>query len=343
MSAHRRRLPVVLASAATAIGVTAGVTAAITLTTPPASAEVGAADVRVTANTFIGAAPYEYFGWGNPQDPAEVMARTGIRWFTVAFILSDGGCNPKWDGQRSLTSGVDATAIAKIRAGGGDIVVSFGGWAGKKLGEKCTSAAALAGAYQKVIDAHRLKAIDIDIEDTEFHSEAAQQRVIDALKIVKSSNPGIKTYVTIGTEQSGPDSWGVKLIKRGAAAKLDNDGWVIMPFEFGGGNKMAAATKKAAEGLKTQVKSAYGYTDDQAYRHIGISSMNGKAGAGEKVTLADFQTMLAYAQEHHLARFTYWAVNRDRPCGGANNGGDSCANMPQQPYDYTKVIAAYTG
>jgi chitinase len=332
MSVRSRRPAVTLVSTVTAV-VAAGAVAI-----PAAHAQASAAP-----NTFIGAAPYEYFGWGNPQDPAQVMAQTGIRWFTVAFILSDGGCNPKWDGERSLTSGVDATNIGRIRAGGGDVVVSFGGWAGKKLGEKCTSAAALADAYQKVIDAHRLKAIDIDIEDTEFHSEAAQQRVVDALKLVKSRNAGIKTYLTIGTEQSGPDSWGVKLIKRGAAAGLDNDGWVIMPFEFGGGTRMAAATRKAAEGLKNQVKTAYGYTDDQTYRHIGISSMNGKAGAGEKATLADFRDMLAYAQQHHLARFTYWAVNRDRPCGGANNDGDSCASMPQQPYDYTKVIAEYTG
>src|SRR5215217_3063972 len=201
MSVRRRRLRVVLTGTATAVGVAAGITATVVLTTAPANAQVNAA-----ANTFIGAAPYEYFGWGNPQDPADVMAKTGIRWFTVAFILSDGGCNPKWDGERSLTSGVDATAIGKIRAGGGDVVVSFGGWAGKKLGEKCSSASALAGAYQKVIDAHHLKAIDIDIEDTEFHSEAAQQRVVGALKIVKSKNAGIKTYLTIGTEQSGPDS-----------------------------------------------------------------------------------------------------------------------------------------
>ena len=301
----------------------------------------GTADAAVVPG--IQAAPYEYFGWGNPQDPKVVMQQTGIRWFTVAFILSDGGCNPKWDGQRSLTSGIDATNIKKIRDNGGDVVVSFGGWSGAKLGEKCSSSSALAGAYQKVIDAYKLKAIDIDIENTEMHSAAARGRVIGALKLVKQRNPGIKTYLTLGTEQSGPNADGRDLIKRGAAAGLDNDGWVIMPFEFGGGNNMAAASIKAADILKNLVKSAYGYSDSDAYRRIGISSMNGKAGAGERVTLADFNTMLAYAQKHHLARFTYWAVNRDRPCGGANNGGDSCSSINQKPYDFTKVIAKYKG
>src|SRR6266508_1935288 len=266
----------------------------------------------------MAAAPYEYFGWGNPQDPTTVMARTGIRWFTLAFILSDGGCNPKWDGRRGLTGGVDQANINKIRARG-------------------------AAAYQKVINAYRLRAIDIDIENTEFHSNAAQQRVIDALKIVKSRNPGIKTYVTIGTLQTGPDSWGVAMINRGAAAKLDAD-FVVMPFKLCGGTSyMATLSKKAADGLKNRVKAAYRYSDDVAYRHIGISSMNGKAGAGERVSVADFKNMLAYANLHHLARFTYWAVNRDRPCGGANNNGDSCSGIAQQPYDFTKVIASYAG
>jgi hypothetical protein len=292
----------------------------------------------------IGAAPYLYLGWGNPQNPTSVMNAAGNTWFTLAFVLSDGGCNPKWDGDRALTGGSDQTAINTIRGAGGDVIPSFGGWSGNKLGEKCTSASALAGAYQKVIDAYKLKAIDIDIEDTEFHSAAARQRVVDALKTVKSKNAGIKTYITMGTDQGGPDSSGVDLIKKAAAAGLANDGWVLMPFDFGGGStNMATLTQQAEEGLKGRLKSAYGYTDDTAYRHMGISSMNGKTDDGETVRLQDFKTMLTYAQQHHLARFTFWAVNRDRACGGSNNDGDSCGGISQSQYDFTKVVGQFHG
>src|SRR6185295_6892686 len=144
-------------------------------------------------------APYEYLGWGNPQSPTSVMSATGVKWFTLAFILSDGSCNPKWDGSRALTGGSDQSSINAIRAAGGDVMVSIGGWSGNKLGEKCTSAAALAGAYQKVINALSLKAIDIDIEATEFSNATVRQRVINALKTIKTNNPGIKTYITFGT------------------------------------------------------------------------------------------------------------------------------------------------
>lgn len=292
----------------------------------------------------MAAAPYEYLGWGNPQRPTDVMAAAGVKWFTLAFVLSDGACNPAWDGSRALTGGADQAAINAIRAAGGDIIPSFGGWSGRKLGEYCTSASALAGAYQKVIDAYRLKAIDIDIEASEFTNATVRQRVIDALKVVKTNNPGIVTYVTMGTEKTGPNAAGVDLINRGARAGLDNDGWVIMPFDFGGGStNMGTLSIQAAESLKTRVKAAYGYTDDQAYRRTGISSMNGRTDvAGELVRLEDFRQMLAYAKQRHLARFTFWSINRDRPCSGGGDG-DSCSGIAQQQYDFTKIIVQYTG
>ena len=43
-------------------------------------------------------APYLYMGWGNPPSPATVMNATGVKSFTMAFILSGGGCYPAWDG-----------------------------------------------------------------------------------------------------------------------------------------------------------------------------------------------------------------------------------------------------
>ncbi|MCB5910008.1 chitinase [Streptomyces pinistramenti] len=293
----------------------------------------------------MAAAPYEYLGWGDPQPPTEVMAATGTKWFTLAFVLSDGGCNPAWDGSRPLAGGSDQAAIDAIRAKGGDVVISAGGWSGAKLGEKCTSADALAGAYQKVIDAYRLKALDIDIEDTEMSNATVRQRVVDALKKVKTANPGLVTYVTMGTTPEGPNADGKDLIRRGAKAGLDNDGWVVMPFDFGGhSGTMGEATVSALDGLAAEVKNAYGYSEADAYRKTGVSSMNGHTDqADETVTLDDFRTILAYARTHHLARFAFWAVNRDRACGSGGSEGDSCSGVDQKPYAYTKIVAQYRG
>ena len=292
----------------------------------------------------MAAAPYEYFGWGSPQDPVTVMSATGIKWFTLAFILSDGTCNPAWDGSRPLTGGNDQNQINRIRANGGDVMVSVGGWSGNKLGEFCSSASALAGAYQKVISAYSLKAIDIDIENTEWGNATVRQRVIDALKIIKQNNPGVKTIITFGTTPTGPDSTGVDMISRGANSGLANDVWAVMPFDFGGhSGSMGSATVSAVEGLKSVVQSKYGYSDSVAYAHIGLSSMNGKTDeSDETVSLTDFNTILSYAQQHHIARFAFWSINRDRPCASGLDA-DSCSGISQQPYDFTKIVAQYQG
>ncbi|MDN3351378.1 chitinase [Actinomadura sp. DC4] len=308
------------------------------------AAQVTVATPGHAASPGVAVAPYEYLGWGSPQPPTTVMSATGVKWLTLAFMLSDGGCNPKWDGGRALTGGSDQSAINSIRSAGGDVVVSFGGWSGNKLGEHCSSASALAGAYQKVIDAYKLKAIDIDIEATEMSNATVRQRVVNALKTVKANNSGIKTYVTMGTTPSGPDSDGADLINKGAAAGLANDGWVVMPFDLGGhSGSMGSVSTAAADGLKNAVKNAYHYTDAVAYTHIGISSMNGKTDeSDETVTTGDFNTILSYAKTHHIARLTFWSVNRDRQCssGGAS---DSCSGVSQSAYAYTKIFAQYTG
>jgi chitinase len=309
-----------------------------------AAAQVAVApSSQAAASPGVAVAPYEYLGWGSPQSPTSVMSATGVKWLTLAFMLSDGGCNPKWDGSRALTGGSDQSAINAIRGAGGDVVVSFGGWSGNKLGEKCSSASALAGAYQKVISAYGLKAIDIDIEDTEMSNATVRQRVIDALKTVKAGDSGLKVYVTMGTSPSGPDSDGKDLIKKGATAGLAVDGWVVMPFDFDShSGTMGDAGKSATDGLKNALKSSYGYTDAVAYTHSGISSMNGTTDNGETVTTADFNAMLSYAQSHHLARLTFWSINRDRQCGSGSDG-DSCSGVSQSAYAYTKIFAQYTG
>jgi hypothetical protein len=290
------------------------------------------------------AAPYLYLGWGSPPSATSVMSATGIQQFTMAFILSDGTCKPAWDGSRPLTGGTDQQTISAIRAAGGDVTVSFGGWSGNKLGESCSSAAKLAAAYQKVIDAYGLKSIDIDIESTEFESATVRQRVIDALKTVQNNNSGLKIYVTFGTTTTGPDSNGQDLIKRGAAKGLNLDGWAVMPFDYDeGAIDMAAATKSAVNGLKNDVAAAYGLSSDAAYRKVGFSSMNGITDVdGEKITLADFKSMLGYAKSHHLARVSFWSVNRDRACGSGSDA-DSCSGISQGTYDFTKALAGYTG
>jgi hypothetical protein len=288
----------------------------------------------------MAAAPYLY-SWGNVPSPTTVMSATGIRWFTKAFVLSGGGCVPAWDGNRPISGSSDAQQIAAIRGAGGDIIPSVGGWSGNKLGPNCSSASALAGALQQVISAYNLKAIDMDVENTdEFESEAVQDRILGALKILKQNNPGLKTIVTIPTGTAGPTWWGTRLINQGAALQANVDVWTIMPFNFGGHADMFAATVSSSEGLKNALKAANGWSDAVAYQHMGISGMNGRSDQNEITTPQQWTSIRDWAEARGLARLAFWSVNRDRACPGGPLSSD-CSSIAQADWEFTRITAQF--
>jgi hypothetical protein len=286
------------------------------------------------------AAPYLYEGWGNPPSPSAVMQATGVRTFTMAFVNSGGGCSPAWDSSRPLHGGVDEQAINEIRGAGGDVVPSFGGWSGNKLGPNCPDAASLAGAYQQVVDAYGLSAVDMDIENSdEFENEAVQDRILNALKILKQNNPGLRTIVTFGTSTTGPNYYGGRLVDQAAALGANVDVFTIMPFDFGSSN-IYNDTVGAATGLKDRLKSAFGWSDAEAFSHVGISGMNGLSDQQEMTSLDTWTQIRDWARSNGLARLAFWSVNRDRGCPG---GGvqSTCSGIDQPDWAFTGITAGF--
>ena len=311
-----------------------------TSTPPPTT---GPTTSPPSTGTRMASAPYVYPGWGNPPAPATVVNATGIKAFTMAFVNSGGGCNPAWDSESGLTGGVHGSYIAQVRAAGADVVPSLGGWSGNKLGPNCATANDLAGAYQKVIDAFSFKAIDIDIENTdEFEDNAVQDKILSALAIVKQKNPSVKTILTFGTSPTGPNYYGTRLVQQAKALGANIDIFTQMPFDFGGGGDMYAATVGASEGLKNQLKTTFGYTDAQAYSHMGISGMNGLSDQQELTSTDTWTRIRDYARNNGFARFTFWSVNRDRGCAG---GGlqEACSGIGQSDWAFTQITAGFTG
>jgi hypothetical protein len=285
---------------------------------------VAVSQAAVTPKAAVaGGAPYIYED--PPASPTTVMQKTGVRAFTLAFILNQGSCKPVWDGTSSLTAGPNPGRIKEIRAAGGDVVVSIGGAAGSKLGSVCKDEKVLAAAYQKVIDAFKLKAIDIDLESGEVKQS---MKVLKALKIVKQKNAGVQTILTLGTGTGGLEGGEAKIPGQAASIGSPVDVWTIMPFDFGNDSKLdhGKASVSASEGLHRQLKSALGGSDAAIYAKQGISSMAGRTDTGGNVTVANFKTMLAYCQQHNLARFTYWEMHLDN-----------------KNLDYTKVIGQFKG
>jgi chitinase len=326
-----------------------GLAVAMVLTASLAAAVVIAGPVVPTASAAAGpvsrAAPYLTLGWGSPQSPPAIMAATGIHDFTLAFIGAGRGCDPLWDGTRSLLGGTDAASITAIRAAGGDVSVSFGGWSGRKLGSVCRTPAALAAAYGHVVSAYGLRAIDIDIEHGEFTSARTRVRVIAALGILQSAYPNLEITVTFGTDPNGPSPAGASLIADAASIGFQPFAWTVMPFDFGVPvSDMGATSVAAAEGLHATLMAAYGESSSTAYVHMGISTMNGKTDeADETVGSGDFLAMLAYSRNNHLARLTFWMVNRDRPCLPGLVAGNTCSGIAQTAGEFTALDAGFVG
>jgi hypothetical protein len=113
-----------------------------------------------------------------------------------------------------------------------------------------------------------------------------------------------------------------------------------MPFDFGGGSNMYQSTVNASEGLKNALKSAYGWTDAQAYSHMGISGMNGVSDQQEMTSTATWTQIRDYAKSKGLTRLAFWSVNRDRPCPGGGVS-ETCSGTSQGNWDFTRITAGF--
>ena len=280
-------------------------------------------------------------GLGVLLDAFAELDRPAVLWVAGAGSSSEVERRRHPESDRVKWLGLLSDEEVAARAAGADVVPSIGGWSGNKLGPNCATAIDLAGAYQKVINAFSFKAIDIDIENTdEFENNAIQDKILSALKIVKQNNPSVKTIVTFGTTTTGPNSYGTRLVQQAKALGSNIDVFTQMPFDFGGGSNMYTSTVNASEGLKNLLKTTFGYTDAQAYSHEGISGMNGLSDQQENTTTDTWTRIRDYAKSKGFARFTFWAVNRDRGCAG---GGvvSNCSGIAQADWAFTKISAGF--
>ncbi|WP_106401155.1 chitinase [Actinocorallia populi] len=344
---RRAGLVVGIAAGVVAVGVGAGVLVATgsdgekpgtsampvpTLSIPGVPLNPGASGGSSTATAYL------HLGWGSPPKVQKVMKATGLKSFTMAFVLSDGGCNPAWDGNRPLRGGVDARTISQIKAAGGSVQISFGGWSGRKLGPACSSPEDYAAAVQKVVKAYRPAALDFDMENDELKDAAVQDRILRGLKIVERKNPGLRVIITMSTGKNGPDQWGLRLIRQAKALGVKVDNYTIMPFNFNGSDTRAD-TIRAAQGLKRALVSVRGWNDRTAYRHMGISGMNGHSDDKEVTTPATWKAIRDWSSDRGLGRLAFWSVNRDRPCPG--NVRTTCSGVRQDPWQFTRITAGF--
>ena len=130
---------------------------------------------------------------------AGVATATGNKYFTLAFVISNGSPNsaPYWNGTIAMSGDKYVSDLAALRAQGGDVIVSFGGQGGSELALVHKSASTLQAAYQQVVTKYNLKWVDFDIEGDAIFDTAANTRRNQALQGLQAANPGLIVAYTV--------------------------------------------------------------------------------------------------------------------------------------------------
>ncbi|HEV7898268.1 MAG TPA: chitinase, partial [Planosporangium sp.] len=284
-----------------------------------------------------------------PQNITEAMNASGARYFNLAFVLDSGGCTPAWNGDPAHKVSSDTTVaavVSAVRAAGGDVAVSFGGYNGVELGATCGGASGLANAYQQVINAYRLTRIDLDYEGDDLDANMAVR--FGAIRILQQNNPNLKVSLTIPATTVGFPDTGKDEIRQAIAAGARLDLINLMAFDYGGpAASMADSVRGVTDQAAAQLKTLYGWDDATAYAHLGLQLMNGHTDQPSELFAQDtFRTLLSYARAKHVGWFSYWSLNRDRACDPSVPHGwadGSCSSVSQQPYEFSAIVASYTG
>ena len=288
-----------------------------------------------------------YFESWTGQSPATLAAQSGAKYLTMAFLqaATKGSCTPYWNGDTSkpVSSSTFGADIATIRANGGDVIPSFGGYTadntGTELADSCTDVSQIAAAYENLITTYDISRIDLDIEDNSLTNTAGIDRRNKAIKTVQdwaaASGRTVQFSYTLPTTTSGLADSGLAVLRNAVSNNARVDVVNMMTFDYydNATHDMAADTQTSAQGLYNQLARLYpSKTPAQLWGSIGITEMVGidDFGAAETFTVANATTVYN------------WAVQRDNGNCAGKGGDDSCSGINQNTWDFTHIFAPFT-
>ncbi|MFI1221595.1 MULTISPECIES: cellulose binding domain-containing protein [unclassified Streptomyces] len=279
-------------------------------------------------------------------DLLDTATKTGVREFHLAFITSGGGCAPLWGGVTGLGDDQVAAQIGALREQGGDVRVSFGGAAGAELALNCSSAADLAAAYGKVVDAYDLTKVDFDIEGAALPDAAANTRRSQAIAQLQKTYPDLDVAFTLPVMPEGLTQPGVDLLADAEKNGVRVDAVNIMAMDYGPAysDDMGTYAIQAATATQAQIKGVLGLSDAAAWGAVAVTPMIGVNDVVTEIfTVEDAGQLVKFAQEKGIGRLAMWSGTRDKACpGGPKPAADAtCSSIDQEPLAFTKAFAAY--
>ncbi len=301
-----------------------------------------------------------YFEGYNGDSPAALSAQSGAKYLTLAFLQTDtpGSCSIDWNGDDTTpvawsTYGAD---IARIRAAGGDVVPSFGGYGadhdGTEIADSCTDVNAIAAQYEKVVTTYGVTRLDFDVEDNSMTDPAGIDRRNAAIAIVERwaacHHRTVQFVYTLGTNITGlDDPEGLSVLQSAVKHHARVDIVNIMTFDYydNAPHEMANDTKTAAAAVIAQLHAIYPYKSTwQLWHMLGITEMIGidDFGPPEVLTTADATAVEHWAAAQGIAELSYWALQRDNGGCVGTAGSDSCSGVAQSTWQFSHAMEPFT-
>lgn len=290
-------------------------------------------------------APYIDMGLVSSENLLTIQRNSQIKVFTLAFVLSPGGCSAAWQGVGSITNDMlpngrtILSLLQSLRTVGGDVIISFGGANGDEPALHCPDPTSLAAVYQSVINRYNAKALDFDIEGDKVLDQASIQRRNLALVALRVANPGLTISYTLQVLPSGLDENGVRVLTSAKRDGFNPDVVNVMAMNYGAsvdnGGQMGRDALTATSNTALQVKAA-GLTS-----RIGVIPMIGVNDVSPEVfTLADASLLAAFAASNaYIARLSMWSVGRDNgSCAGSAAAVSTCSGIAQSPYAFSAIF-----
>jgi len=284
------------------------------------------------------AAPYAEM-WLNPSTLMAGANATGNRYYTLAFIISQGTCNATINGDIAITDAGWNNAINSLRASGGDVIASFGGASGTEL-TSCSTVAAMQAQYKRVIDQLNLTRIDLDIEGATLNNTAANDRRNTALANLQqqyaAAGRTLAVNYTLPVNPTGLEANSISLLNNAKAHNLNVNAVNIMTMDYGPAMDMGQAAIRAATALHGQLGAIWNTkTSAQLWAMEGNTPMIGvNDTVAEVFTTQDAGELESFAATNGIQMLSFWALGRDN---SASSG------TPQSQYQFTNIFKAITG
>ena len=330
--------------------------AAATVLAAVGGSSASAAGTPIPAHVY---APY--FETWTTDGITAIAQQSGARYFTLAFLetLSKSSCSLAWDGNKAQTipTGRYLSDIASLRAMGGDVIPSFGGWSadqgGTEIADSCKDVNAIAAAYEQLITTYDMTRLDMDVEGRSLNNTAGIDRRNKAIKIVEdwaaAQGRPLQISYTVPTTPAGLESTGIAILQNAIANGARVDVVNIMTFDYYDRvtTDMGAAAIGAAQGLHGQLASLYpSKTSAQLWAMEGNTLMPGLDDYPRKTEvtyLADAQRVVDFAKANGISTLSIWAIQRDNGgCPGAT-GSNSCSGIVQNTWDFSHILEPFTG